>query len=366
MAASVALELTQSLLTNGARAAAILLLQACYWVAIPQLSKDIPGEPPSMHGGDHDVSLLLYRSNAKTHQLEEFQQLSVPGGEDAEFFTVEDRVFLATASVGSGKGESASFDVESCIFEWNGQQMEKFQCMPTSGAKQWRGFEVAGRHFLALAQGLEDIPGVDVPKRNSTIYEWDGDRFQPFQVLSSQLGYNWLRFSIDDREFLAYADHVEPSRVMEWDGERFVNFQALNGGGGRAFSFYQRNHQTYLAFARIDSDSVVYQWDGNRFREFQTLPGTGGRELTTIDDGTSLYLARVNFIRGDRQNAVTALNSTIYRIDDDGSVHSAVEFPTFGGTDIKTLKNKGETHLIVTNSLTQDIRFRQDSHVYRF
>lgn len=366
MAASVALELTQSLLTNGARAAAVLMLQACFWVAIPQLSKDIPSEPPSLHGGDHDVSLLLYRSNPKTNQLEEFQQLSVPGGEDAEFFTVDDRLFLATATIGAGKGESTTFDVESCIFEWNGRLMEKFQCIPTSGAKQWRGFELSGRHFLALAQGLEDIPGVDIPKRNSTIYEWKGDRFEPFQILSSLAGYNWLRFSIQGREFLAYADHVEPSRVMEWDGERFVNFQAFNGDGGRAFSFYRRNNQTYLAFARVGSDSVVYQWDGNRFREFQTLPGPGGRELTTIDDGTSLFLARVNFIAGSREDPTTALNSTIYRIDSDGSVHSEVDFPTFGGTDVKTFQDKGETYLIVTNSLTKEVRFRQDSHVYRF
>ena len=368
MAVSVALELTQSLITTGARAAAVFMLQACFWVAIPQLAKDIPGASPNMNGGDHDTSLLLYRNNPKTNQLEEFQQLNVPGGEDAEFFTIRDRHFLATASVGSGKGENTSFEVESCIFEWNGHEMEKFQCIPTSGAKQWRGFELEGRHFLALAQGLEDIPGVvDVPKRNSTIYEWNGDNFQPFQILSSQLGYNWLRFSIDGRDFLAYADHVEPSRVMEWDGQRFVNFQAFNGGGGRAFGFYQRNNRSYLAFSRIDSDSVVYQWDGNRFRNFQTLPGLGGRELCTIDDGNSKFLVRVNFISGDRQNPVTALNSTIYRIDNDGSLHSTVEFPTFGGTDVKAFQdNKGETHILVTNSLTPEVRFRQDSHLYRF
>lgn len=66
MAASVALELTQSLFTNGARAAAVYFLQACYFLAIPQLAKDIPGGEAGVNAGNSNVSLMLYRVDEGT------------------------------------------------------------------------------------------------------------------------------------------------------------------------------------------------------------------------------------------------------------------------------------------------------------
>ncbi|KAJ4294005.1 hypothetical protein N0V90_007694 [Kalmusia sp. IMI 367209] len=365
MTSSVTLELTQSLLTNGARAVSVLLLQTCYWIAIPQLAKDIPNGQPGMHGGNSNVPLVLYRTNEHTHQLEEFSQVSVAGGEDAELFTIDDRIFLATASVRSGSDPDYNYNIESCIFEWNGHAMEQFQRIPTSGAKQWRAFHIADRHFLALAQGLEEMPGVDgPPKRNSTIYEWDGTGFEPFQVIPSTLGYNWLPFSYSGREFLAHADNSSPSRLMEWNGEKFDDFQTFDGSGGRAFSFFEHKGRAYLAFAHVQSDSLVYRWNDKRFEEFQTLPGQGGRELTLINDGTSSHLVQINFLTGDLNSPQTAINSSVYRIEDDG-LHMDTQFPTFGATDAKVFTMKGKTYLIVTESLTQDLRFRQDSHVYR-
>lgn len=366
MAASVALELTQSLFTNGARAAAVYFLQACYFLAIPQHAKDIPGGEAGVNAGNSNVSLMLYRADEGTSQFKEYQQLDVPGGEDAEFFTIDDRSFLATASIRSGSGPSYNMNAESCIFEWDGKTMAEFQCIPTFGAKQWRYFDIEGRSFLALAQGLE-MAGVEptIPSTNSTIFEWDGEKFQTFQTVPSIMGYNWLHFSLDGRDFLAYADHTQPSYILEWNKEKFVHVQTLDGMYGRAFCFFENEGRSFLAFARVSSDSLVYKWDGKAFQHFQTLAGTGGREFTVIEEGGSMYLAYVKLITGDKADPETALQSVIYRVGKDG-LEVATEFPTFGGTDVSTFSIKDTNYLVVTESLNEEVRFRQDSHVYRF
>jgi hypothetical protein len=42
------------------------------------------------------------------------------------------------------------------------------------------------------------------------------------------------------------------------------------------------------------------------------------------------------------------------------------EFPTFGGTEASAFEQDGACFLAVSNSLSPDVRFRQDSVVYRF
>ncbi|KIM98342.1 hypothetical protein OIDMADRAFT_146946 [Oidiodendron maius Zn] len=366
MATSVALELTQQLLTNCARAAAVVLLQACYYVAIPQCSRDVTGGTVGINNGDSDAPLLLYRANQGTSNFEEFQRLNVTGGEGAEFFTIHNRVFLATTSLRSGNYPSYNYNVDSCIFEWSGDEMIQFQCIPTFGAKQWRFFNIEQRHFLGLAQGPGGITGEPaISQINSTIFEWNGDKFMSFQTVPSQMGYNWHYFSLDDRSFLAYADNIELSYILEWNGESFVHFQTLDGTDGRAFHFYEINNKAFLAYARIASDSLVYQWNGKNFQNFQTLVGQGGREFAWIESDESSYLVQVKFITGTPDDPTTALNSTIYLVKEDG-LQVATEFPTFGGTDASPFSINGNTYLIVANSLTKDDLFRQDSYVYRF
>src|SRR4029077_16022118 len=106
------LHLVQELDTSGARAVTPFRLDGQLYLAIPQLARDIDGQPAHMNGGDSDISLILYR-----HQqagFVEHQRLPVSGGEGAEFFQIGDRAFLATASIRSGSGPY-SFDAGSTI-----------------------------------------------------------------------------------------------------------------------------------------------------------------------------------------------------------------------------------------------------------
>jgi hypothetical protein len=345
--------------TSGARAVEQFVLEGETYLAIPQLAQDLPQTEPNMNGGNSNTTVLLFRRAADTYI--EQQRLPSPGGEDAEFFSLGERHFLAIASIRSGQGPY-QFAVDSVIYEWRGNRFEEFQRIPTVAAKQWRHFTIGDRHFLALAQGVvvEGVKNVA-----SQIYEWNGTRFEPFQEIPSQWAYNWHFFAVERQLFLAHADHMQPSVLYRWNGSRFEPFQSLVETQGRAFITFEIDGATYLVCARLQTDSPVFRWNGNAFGEYQQLAGPGAREFALIKDSRHLYVLRVNFILGTPANPQTALNSQIYRWQD-GALSAVDVFPTFGGTDLCTWREDEQQYVAVSNSLSADRRFRTDTLIYRF
>jgi hypothetical protein len=347
--------------TSGARAVEPFRLDGMSLLAIPQLATDIPGQPAHMNGGDSDTELLLLRRTATGY--EPFQTLPVPGGEDAEFFRIDGRAFLATASIRRGHGPYA-FGTKSTLYSWTGSRFAPFQDFPGFAAKQWRHFTAAGRHFLALAQGAA-LPGTESVNRPSQIFQWDGESFQPFQEIPSQWAYNWHAFSLDGTDFLAHADHVTPSRLYRWDGSGFVVHQELAGEHGRAFATFRADGADHLLVARIAGPSPLLRWDGERFIEHAVLDGTGTREFAVLRGKHGLYVLRVNFIHGTPADPTTALSSQLYRWQD-GRLVVVEEFPTSGGTDVAVYADEQGPLVAVANSLSADVRFATDTVVYRF
>src|ERR1700733_2488498 len=92
----------QRLATSGARAVEVFNTDGRFFAVIPQLARDIPGQAPGMNVGDSDVDALIYTWEAG--RLVEHDALAVPGGEDAEYFEIGGRRFLATVGVRSGGG----------------------------------------------------------------------------------------------------------------------------------------------------------------------------------------------------------------------------------------------------------------------
>jgi EPTP domain len=353
------LEEVQRLPASGARAVERFVIDRESYLAIPQLAYDIPQTDPNMNGGNSDTTVLLYRRAANMYV--EHQRLPSPGGEDAEFFSLGDRDFLAIASIRSGQGPY-QFAVDSVIYEWRGGRFEEFQRIPTVAAKQWRHFTIGDRHFLAIAQGVV-MDGLN--NVASQIYEWNGVRFELFQEIPSQWAYNWHFFVVGQQLFLAHADHMQPSVLYRWNGSRFEPFQSLVETQGRAFTTFEVDGTTYLVCARLQSDSPVFRWNGTAFDEYQQLAGSGAREFALIQDGRHLYVLRVNFILGTPASPRTALDSQIYRWQN-GALHALDRFPTLGGTDLCTWRENEEWYVAVSNSLSADLRFRTDTLIYRF
>ncbi|MEQ7128009.1 hypothetical protein ABN034_26275 [Actinopolymorpha sp. B11F2] len=347
--------------TSGARAVEPFELDGMSLLAVPQLAYDLPGRPADMNGGDSDTDLLLLRKTVGGY--EPFQTLPVPGGEDAEFFRIGDRAFLATASIRRGRGPY-EYATESTIYTWSGSRFEPFQTVAGFAAKQWRHFTVAGQHFLALAQGVA-LPDTAPVNRPSLIFRWDGEAFRLSQEISSQWAYNWHAFSVGGQDFLAHADHVEPSRLYRWDGGRFVVHQEVAERHGRAFATFHADGHDYLLVACLLSRSRLLRWDGDRFVDHQVLDGLGGRELAVLPGKHGPYVVRVNFILGTREAPDTALSSTLYQWHD-GKLAVVGEFPTFGGTDVAVCADGQGPLVAVSNALSADVRFATHTVVYRF
>ena len=346
--------------TSGARAVERFELDGDSYLAIPQLAYDVAGEPANMNGGDSVTDLLLMKRSATGYV--EADRLPVPGGEDAEFFRIGDRSFLATASIRTGTGPY-DFAVESAIFEWIDGRFQSFQAVPTYAAKQWRYFAIGARHFLAVAQGLT-IPGHEANNLPSRIYEWDGERFELFQDLTLGWGYNWHFFEIGDRVFLAHADHTRPSTVFEWTGTQFVPFQELAAECGRSFASFSRDGGDFLLIAIIQGESTLFRFDGSRFVEQQRLRRPAAREFAVIESGADLFIVRVNFIEGTPASPRTALTSQVYEWDSD-HLTELEEFATEGACDVTTWLD-GDRVVAVSNSLTADVRFANAVVLYRF
>ena len=346
--------------TTGARAVASFQHAGDTWLAVPQLARDAPGTPEGINGGASDAGVLILRDGQ--HGFAPAGVLPVDGGEDVEPFRLDDRLFLAVASIRTGSGPY-DFATVSPIFVADGDRFVPFQEVESFAAKQWRFFRADGSAFLALAQNL---PSGD---SSSVILRWEGSSFEPYQKIESRAGYNFADFEIDGVTYLAHADHVLPSRLYRYDNGVFVEHQSLLPSGGRAFQLIRDGEERYLAAARIDGDSVLLRWDGARFVDHAIIPGgPGGREFALVDTQKGRYLVRVDFIRGTPADPQPDLSSHIYRYDA-GHLETVAQFRTSGGTDVTVLRGE-EIRLAVSNGLSAIPRpgetFSAETVIYRF
>ena len=353
------MQLIQSLDTTGARAVETFIHDGLRYLVVPQLAEDVVGQPPLMTVGNSNIETLVYRWDGGAFALE--HRLPVPGGEDAEFFHIGERAFLATASLRTGAGPY-DLNCDSTIFEFRAGEFVAFQHVPTFAAKQWKYFRIGERHFLAMAQGAVMEGHQSRHSPHSTIYEWNGSSFEEFQRVTSAWGYNWCFFELGGERYLAYADHMAGSRILRWNGGEFEPFQELAGKTGRAFCFFEHEGNAYLAFACLHDDTLLYAWDGSQFAKHQVVSGPGGRELRWLSGQQRLVL--VNFLHGSRESPQPSLLSALYRFEGSELVIDE-EFPTLGGTDATAFTQDNTTYVVVAHSLSAEVRFRTPSKMYR-
>jgi EPTP domain len=346
----------QRLNTSGARAVEVFRLDNEIYLAVPQLAEDRSDTEPDMNGGDSDVPVQLYRW--KTGRFELSQLLPSSGAEDAEFFQIGERSFLAIARIRKGRGPY-SMDVMSQLFEWDGGIFKWFQDLPSFAAKQCRSFSHDGGHFLGIACGVRPPEVVISQATASPIYRWNGVKFQAFQSLPSDWAYDLSYFAIGDNSYVGLADHLLGVSVYRWEAGSFQPFWHDSTPGTRSFAWTERDGIFFLALANISHPSSLYRWNGTTFEKHQEFEGPGGRAFCFHDDA----LVRINFMEGNRTAPVTELSSQIYRWDGDSYLEDS-SFITSGGTDATTFEAEGRTYLVVSNSLSSEVRFRTDSVVY--
>ncbi len=100
------------------------------------------------------------------------------------------------------------------------------------------------------------------------------------------------------------------------------------------------------------------------YPECQRLSGPGGREFAWIDRADGRFLVQLDFLTGSREQPRTDLHGHIYRWSGHGLQETAT-FPTSGATGVTAVPVAGGTLVAVSESLSPEIRFRTDTHVYR-
>ena len=347
----------QRIPTSGARAVEAFAVDGRELLAIPQLALDAPGTPAGMNGGDSNTDLLILQKQQGGYTP--FATLPAPGGEDAEFFVIGTRKFLAVACIRTGHGPY-EYSTESFVYEWKDGRFELFQAIPTFAAKQWKYWSIGDRHFLGLAQGVA-LPQFKERNPSSVIFEWDGEQFVEFQLIPSQWAYNWHPFELDGQYYVAHADHVTESILYRWDGSRYLPHQSLLENSGRAFAHFTADGETYLVVAGLAEPPSVLRWAGGQFVAASKLEGLGAREVHVVEQDGRIYLIRVNFILGTPADPQPALTSQVYAWRD-GEFLTIAEFPTTGGTDVEVLN--GAFEFVVSNALSADVRFATETVVY--
>ena len=123
--------------------------------------------------------------------------------------------------------------------------------------------------------------------------------------------------------------------------------------------------KSYLVVACIAAPTRVLRLADGQFTDVQVLDGLGARELAVTRCGGRTLLIRVNFILGTPADPHPELDSQVYEWDG-GKLHEVATFPTCGGTDVAVLNRGDVAELIVTNSLTPELRFAAETVRYEF
>ena len=97
-----------------------------------QLAEDLPGQPADMNGGNSDIDAVIYEW--RDGGFVELRRLRSHGAEDAEFFHIGARAFLAIACIRSGRGPYA-MNTRPLLFEWREGRFVEFQELASFAAK---------------------------------------------------------------------------------------------------------------------------------------------------------------------------------------------------------------------------------------
>lgn len=270
--------------------------------------------------GNFDIDSHIYRWDGSQFVL--FQAIPTRGASGWKFFTINNEPYLVVANNG---GNYKNYNVDSVVYKWDGAKFVEFQSLATNAALRWEFFTLDGSAFLAVANYSTDFTATF--NIDSKIYRWDGNKFTEFQAIPTSGAHYWKFFTIGEHHFLAVANlHSGPNRtnlaidskIFIWNGSKFVEFQAIPTTGAVSWDFVSFRGYHYLAAAFWKNDagsyqleSRIYRWNGSEFDDYRTVPGIGASDCAffTMDD--DLYLGVAN--GGDSSGSHAA--SKLYRLE---------------------------------------------------
>jgi len=172
---------------------------------------------------------------------------------------------------------------------------EKYQDLPTRGARTVEQFSINGSLFLAFANNRGDTEGF---KTESFIYKLNisSRKFLLYQTIDTTGAWNIKYFTIADKNYLAVASNRNGTRhklnsvIYQWNGHQFVAFQIIPTRGLPGFNYFKILQDPFLAVTNGAANSVNYKWKNNHFEKFQEI----GTERAVAS--TAIVLNKETFI----------------------------------------------------------------------
>ncbi|KAK2494997.1 LOW QUALITY PROTEIN: hypothetical protein MC885_016340 [Smutsia gigantea] len=273
-------------------------------------------------------------------------------------------IFLAVADFGPNE-KGREFSV---IYKWSQRKLRftPYQRVPTHSARDWEAFEVAGEHFLAVANHREgDNHNID-----SVIYKWDRRTrlFEANQTIPTSGAYDWEFFTAGPYSFLAVANAFNgtTTKVLSylyiWLVGSFQPFQSFLTFGAADWEVFRIGDRLFLAVAnshsydvqmRAQSDSyvinsVIYELNttAQAFVKFQEIPTCSALDWEFFSVGEDYFLVVANSFDGN----TFLVNSIIYRWQGYEGFVAVHSLPTFGCRDWEAFRTPTGSYLMYSSA----------------
>ena len=282
--------------------------------------------------------------------FEKYQDLPTRGARAVEQFRINGSLFLAFANY---FGDQNRYKTSSSIYKLNDStgKFSHYQSINTIGGRHIEYFTIADKHYLAVANYRNGV----TRRQNSVIYQWDGQQFVVFQNLSTNGATNFHFFQMLPEMFLAVTSDgwLKPtnSTIYKWEVNQFKKFQEIEAERAIGSTAFVINNETFIAFASYyksgeehSVQSPVYKWSVNSFVKVQTLQTYGAHDVKSFAHYGETFLAFANIQNGSSAN----INSFIYKWNGNRFIHFQ-SIPTHGATAMHPFEICHETYLGVAN-----------------
>ena len=332
---------------------------------------------------DCDDKLAVY-------SLENIVNVDTYGNAGFEFFSIENRNFLASANFWDGK--SADMSAKSALFDVqlndNGHiSLKLVQEFFTKGAHGVDHFRARNLDFLVIPSyyGCHDSSD---PCYSTDVYKWDKgpSKFHIYQRLPSEGPSQSDHFIRDNNSFLVIAENFgNKASVFKLSPDlhsvgpenfgEFKHFQSIPCRGIASVAVVAaRDAGIFLALASYhggntgwSTDSFVYHMSSanSQFELLKKIPTFGAHDAEMLLYGSSLFL----FFSEDRNDKTSVIESQLFTIDlESREVVQVQAIPTDGahGSEL-FVASDGSLNLAVANfGDRQGRRYASESTLWRW
>ncbi len=245
------------------------------------------------NGSTRNVNSQLFKWNGL--QFEFYQNVATSGAHDSDLFTIGEEHFLIVTNLYNGQ----SHNINSHVYKWDfvTAKFKFLQNIPTMHGYECVAFTINGEYFFTM---------MNHDRVTSSIFKWNGSKFEVHQVLPITLGIIVRHFNMNNKDYLALVQGDYYISLFEWKNNEFTELIHRIEGG--SFDFVTKDNDHYLAVARAGHCAIL-KWNGAAFQDYHTIPSLSSADIEFMEYNNSVYLGVAHTSSGSDYTH----NSPIYK-----------------------------------------------------